>query len=107
LDYGRATRAVPPPLWNVLLLRDQHCRWKGCDRPGAWCEAHHVIWWENGGTTDLANLVLLCSRHHHIAHRAGWATQLAPDGTLHVTDPWGVTRTTRPPATGPPLPAAA
>jgi Domain of unknown function (DUF222)/HNH endonuclease len=107
LDYGRATRAVPPPLWNVLLLRDQHCRWKGCDRPGAWCEAHHVIWWEKGGTTDIANLVLLCSRHHHIAHRAGWATELAPDGTFHVTDPWGVTRTTRPPATGPPLPHAA
>jgi hypothetical protein len=107
LDYGRATRAVPPPLWNVLLLRDQHCRWKGCDRPGAWCEAHHVIWWENGGTTDIANLVLLCSRHHHIAHRPGWAAELAPDGTLTVTDPWGVTRTTRPPATGPPLPAAA
>ena len=60
LDYGRATRAVPPPLWNVLLLRDQHCRWKGCDRPGAWCEAHHVIWWEKGGTTDIGNLVLLC-----------------------------------------------
>jgi hypothetical protein len=51
--------------------------------------------------------VLLCSRHHHIAHRAGWATELAPDGTFHVTDPWGVTRSTRPPATGPPLPAAA
>jgi hypothetical protein len=107
LDYGRATRAVPPPLWNVLLLRDQHCRWKGCDRPGAWCEAHHVIWWDKGGTTDIANLVLLCSRHHHIAHRPGWAADLAPDGTLTVTDPWGVTRTTRPPATGPPLPAAA
>jgi Domain of unknown function (DUF222)/HNH endonuclease len=107
LDYGRATRAVPPPLWNVLLLRDQHCRWKGCDRPGAWCEAHHVIWWEKGGTTDIANLVLLCSRHHHIAHRPGWTAELAPDGTLHVTDPWGVTRTTRPPATGPPLPFAA
>jgi Domain of unknown function (DUF222)/HNH endonuclease len=103
VDYGRATRAVPPPLWNVLLLRDQHCRWKGCDRPGAWCEAHHVIAWETGGTTDIGNLVLLCSRHHHIAHRAGWATQLAPDGTFHVTDPWGVTRTTRPRATGPPL----
>jgi Domain of unknown function (DUF222)/HNH endonuclease len=107
LDHGRATRAVPPPLWNVLLLRDQHCRWKGCDRPGAWCEAHHVIWWENGGTTDIANLVLLCSRHHHIAHRPGWTADLTPDGTLTVTDPWGITRTTRPPATGPPLPFAA
>ena len=107
LDYGRATRAVPPPLWNVLLLRDQHCRWKGCDRPGAWCEAHHVIWWEKGGTTDIANLVLLCKRHHHIAHRPGWLAEMTPDGTLTVTDPWGVTRSTRPPATGPPLPFAA
>lgn len=107
LDYGRATRAVPPPLWNVLLLRDQHCRWTGCDRPGAWCEAHHAIPWETGGTTDIANLVLLCSRHHHIAHRPGWHTELAPDGTLDITDPWGVTRTTRPPSHGPPLPAAA
>ena len=89
LDYGRATRAVPPPLWNVLLLRDQHCRWKGCDRPGAWCEAHHVIWWEHGGTTDIANLVLLCYRHHHIAHRPGWIAELAPDGTLHRHRPLG------------------
>lgn len=32
LDYGHATRAIPPPLWNVLVLRDQHCRFPGCDR---------------------------------------------------------------------------
>ena len=103
----RATWAVPPPLWNVLLLRDRHCRWRGCDRPGHWGEAHHVVPWECGGTTDQGNLVLLCSRHHHIAHRAGWHTELDADGTFHVTDPWGVTRTTRPPATGPPLDVAA
>jgi Domain of unknown function (DUF222)/HNH endonuclease len=107
LEYGRATRAVPPPLWNVLLLRDRHCRWTHCDRPAHWCEAHHVVPWERGGTTGLGNLVLLCSRHHHVVHRPGWVAQLVAEGTFTVTDPWGLTRTTRPPATGPPLPLAA
>jgi hypothetical protein len=107
IDYGRATRAVPPPLWNVLLLRDQHCRWKGCDRPGHWAEAHHVVPWEDGGETALRNLVCLCSRHHHVVHRPGWHATLEPDGTFHVTDPWGATRTTRPPAHAPPLRVAA
>lgn len=107
IDYGRATRAVPPPLWNVLLLRDQHCRWKGCDRPAHWAEAHHVVPWEHGGETALPNLVCLCSRHHHIVHRPGWRATVDPDGTFHVTDPWGVTRTTRPPAHAPPVLVAA
>jgi hypothetical protein len=107
LDYGRATRAVPAALWNAILLRDRHCRWPGCDRPGTWCEAHHVRPWEQGGATAPGNLVLLCGRHHHIVHRPGWQAQMEPDGTLTVTEPHGTTRTTRPPATGPPIPAAA
>ena len=102
LDYGRATRAVPPPLWTVVVLRDQRCRFRGCDRPGTWCEAHHVIPWEKGGTTEPGNLVLLCSRHHHVVHRPGWHARLGPDGTFEVTDPHGRILATRPPATGPP-----
>jgi len=102
LDYGRATRAIPPPLWTVTVLRDHHCRFPGCDRPSTWCEAHHVTPWEKGGSTDQANLVLLCARHHHIVHRPDWHAHLHPDGTLQVTDPRGTLRTTRPPPTGPP-----
>ena len=102
LDYGRATRAVPPPLWTVVVLRDQRCRFRGCDRPGTWCEAHHVIPWEKGGTTEPGNLVLLCSRHHHVVHRPGWHARLRSDGTFEVTDPHGRILATRPPATGPP-----
>jgi hypothetical protein len=102
LDYGRATRAVPPPLWTVVVLRDQHCRFPGCDRPGHWCEAHHVIPWEKGGTTEPGNLVLLCARHHHVVHRPGWHAHLHADGTLEVIDPHRRVRTTRPPGTGPP-----
>jgi hypothetical protein len=102
LDYGRATRAVPPPLWTVTVLRDQRCRFPGCDRPANWCEAHHVVPWEKGGATEPGNLVLLCSRHHHIVHGPGWRARLHADATFQVTDPHGRIRVTRPPGTGPP-----
>jgi hypothetical protein len=31
-------------------------------------EAHHLRHWLNGGLTDMANLVLLCGRHHTAHH---------------------------------------
>ena len=99
LDYGTATRTIPVNLWNALVIRDQGCRTGDCDRGPDWCEAHHVIPFSEGGETSLANLVLQCSRHHHIAHLPGWHLKLLPDGTLEVTDPNGRTRTTRPPGT--------
>ena len=97
LDYGTSTRTIPAPLWSALVLRDRHCRFEGCDRPSQWCEAHHVVAWQDGGTTSLDNLVLKCSRHHHLGHQPGWSEKLEPDGTLVITDPRGRTRTTRPP----------
>ncbi len=102
LDYGTATRTIPAPLFNALVIRDRHCRFPGCDRPAHWCEGHHVQFWENGGPTQLPNLVLLCSRHHHLLHRPGWHAKLLPDATLEVTDPRGHTRTTTPPSGRPP-----
>jgi hypothetical protein len=97
LDYGNATRVVGPNLWNALVLRDRHCRFEGCDRGPRFCEAHHVMPVMSGGPTRLDNLVLKCSRHHHIGHLPGWHERLEPDGTLMTTDPRGRTRTTRPP----------
>ena len=104
LDYGTATRTIPAPLFNALAVRDQRCRFPGCDRPAAWCEGHHVRPWLLGGSTQLSNLVLVCSRHHHLFHKPGWHAKLLPDGTLEITDPQGRTRTTRPPGRTPPLP---
>ena len=43
------------------------------------------------------NLVLLCSRHHHVLHQPGWHAKLRPDGTFEVTDPEGRVRGTAPP----------
>ncbi|MGH9003011.1 MAG: DUF222 domain-containing protein [Acidimicrobiia bacterium] len=102
LDYGSATRTIPAPLFNALVIRDRHCRFPGCDRPAHWCEGHHVRFWDHGGPTQLANLVLVCSRHHHLLHRPGWHAKLLPDATLEITDPHGRHRTTSPPTSRPP-----
>jgi hypothetical protein len=102
LDYGTATRTIPAPLFNTLVIRDRHCRFPGCDRPAHWCEGHHVRFWDHGGSTQLANLVLVCARHHHLLHRPGWHAKLLPDATLEITDPRGRVRTTSPPTSRPP-----
>ena len=97
LDYGRSTRTIPPAVYTSLVLRDWGCRFPGCDRPAEWCEGHHVWHWEDGGPTNLSNLVLLCSKHHHVIHLPDWRLELKPDGTLEVTDPQGHRRTSDPP----------
>jgi len=85
LDYGRSTRTAPDALFTALAIRDGHCRLvDGCDRGPAWCDAHHVVPWEDGGETSLDNMVLACSRHHHLLHRQHWRQALARDGTLTI-----------------------
>lgn len=103
LDYGATSRTIPAPLWNALVVRDEHCRFPGCDRPASWCEAHHVRHWLHGGPTAIDNLVLLCHRHHHRLHQPGWHAKLRPDAHLEVTDPRGRVRTTAPPRAHPAL----
>jgi hypothetical protein len=97
LDYGRSTRTIPPAVYTSLVLRDWGCRFPGCDRPTEWCQGHHIWHWEDGGPTNLPNLVLLCSKHHHIIHLKGWHLKLAPDHTVEVTNPNGRHRTSDPP----------
>lgn len=71
LDVGRRTQVVPPAMRRAVITRDRRCRFPGCDRPHTWCDAHHVIHWADGGPTAVANLVLLCRRHHRAVHARG------------------------------------
>jgi hypothetical protein len=96
LDYGKTVYPFSDSQFQALVLRDQHCRHPGCDRPPEWCEAHHVRPWPLGPTA-LTNAVLKCSRHHHLGHQPGWTERLEPDGTYHLTAPDGRTWTTTPP----------
>ena len=78
LSYGRATRTVPIDLFRATAARDGGCRFPGCDRKIAWCDAHHIHYWRHLGLTELENLALLCNRHHHQIHRPGWQLNCSP-----------------------------
>ena len=91
INLGRTQRSAGATQRRLLWLRDRGCRFPGCDRPPGWTQAHHVWFWEDGGPTDLDNLCLLCSRHHHLCHEGGfrcWRTDGGelvfhrPDGSL-------------------------
>jgi len=96
LDYGSSVRTISPALWAALVVRDRHCRHPGCDRPPSWCDAHHVVHFAKGGPTRLDNLVLGCTRHHHVWHDQGWQLTLALDGTLTLVSPTGLVLTSSP-----------
>jgi hypothetical protein len=53
------------------------------------CDIHHVIEWHHGGPTNLANLLPLCSRHHHAVHEGGWTLVLHADRTITLRRPDG------------------
>jgi hypothetical protein len=89
LDVGRRTKIVSPALRRAVIVRDVGCRFPGCGRPHAWCDAHHVRHWADGGPTSLENLILLCRRHHRLVHQGGFTMELTegravfrrPDGS--------------------------
>jgi hypothetical protein len=105
LDLGRRARLVSPAQRMALVMRDRGCVFPNCDRPPNWCDAHHIEHWlEHGGTTDLANLCLLCSKHHHLLHEGGWALRRDGSGELVFTDSGGLTLANRPRPPGHPDP---
>ncbi len=95
LRLGRQSREPSASMIRLLRHRDVECRFPGC---GArrFTQAHHIVWWGDGGTTDLDNLVLMCSFHHRLVHEHGWAVHredggglrwMKPDGSLHQRGP--------------------
>ena len=95
LDVGRRTAVVSPAMRRAVIARDRHCRFPGCDRPATWCDAHHVVHWSDGGPTSVANLLLLCRRHHRMVHaRRGFTLRIVqgvpefrrPDGSVLEAD---------------------
>jgi len=68
LDVGRRTRLITPALRRSLVVRDGACVEPGCDIPAHWCDAHHIVPWQQHGPTALDNLELRCRRHHLAQH---------------------------------------
>ena len=97
LDVGRKTHVVPAALRRAVILRDQSCRFPGCGRPHAWCEAHHVKHWADGGETSLSNLVLMCRPHHRLVHEDGFRVEVTEGGCVYRRPDGTVIEETRAP----------
>lgn len=74
LDVGRSQRTFTGAQRHAVVARDRTCAYPDCDRPPQLGEVHHVAWWaRDGGSTSVANGVLLCWYHHDVVHRENLA----------------------------------
>ena len=110
IGAGRTTRLINRRLRRALEHRHPMCAVPGCGATRG-LHAHHIRHWEDGGPTELNNLVLLCPYHHRLHHR-GLITITGPANALTVTDnagrllsPGSLARPpTQPPPAVPPCP---
>jgi len=79
IDVGRTKRLATIHQRKALEAIYPTCAIPDCEVIFDHCNVHHIDYWENGGATDLNNMVPLCSRHHHAAHEGGWKLQLDPE----------------------------
>ena len=104
IGAGRATRAINRRLRRALEHRHPTCAVPGCGATRG-LHAHHIVHWEDGGLTELDNLVLVCPYHHRLHHR-GVITITGPATDLTVTDsagrPLSAGSLARPPTKPPP-----
>ncbi|BBZ41033.1 hypothetical protein MCNS_40960 [Mycobacterium conspicuum] len=105
IGAGRTTRVINRRLRRALEHRHPTCAVPGCGATRG-LHAHHIQHWEDGGPTELHNLVLLCPYHHRLHHR-GLITIKGPADALTVTDNEGQLLSpgslARPPTQPPPV----
>ncbi|OBA64266.1 hypothetical protein A5647_02835 [Mycobacterium sp. 1100029.7] len=104
IGAGRTTRHINRRLRRALEHRQPSCAVPGCGATRG-LHAHHIQHWEDGGATELANLVLLCPYHHRL-HHSGGITLSGPAAEPVVTDgsgrPLNAGSLARPPNLPPP-----
>ena len=96
LDVGRSRRLATVGQRTALAAVHATCMVPDCDTPFDRTEIHHIVPWEEGGPTDLANLGPLCSACHHHVHDRGWTIRLLTDRSVIVTRSDGTVVTGRP-----------
>lgn len=84
-----------------LALSAEHptCAWPGCNAPAEDSQIHHLTRFQDGGPTNMANLVPLCAYHNAVndddpEKPTGRGHLDRIDGRVHYLPPWA----------GPPIP---
>ena len=84
LDVGMRQRFATSAQWRGLMAAaGGRCEFTGCDAPHDWCQAHHLDPFNpraDTGPTDMANLALLCHRHHQAVHEGHFTMTRGPTG---------------------------
>ncbi len=96
LSVGRDRYAVPKDLRTWLRVRDETCRFPGCNRSAGRADVDHVTDWQYGGGTDYGNLVHLCRSHHRVKHHTAWSSTSAGGGRVRWLAPSGHEYETQP-----------
>ncbi|WP_051172035.1 HNH endonuclease [Microbacterium indicum] len=106
IDLGRRERLFTRSQKLALVQRDGGCAF--CGAPPGRTVVHHIRWWSHGGSTDLANGVLLCTACHHRVHDDGWRIDVEAGDRVWFTPPewWSGDRSSRPAARDRVRPAA-
>ncbi|MGC5257835.1 DUF222 domain-containing protein [Gordonia sp. DT218] len=77
LDMGFEQRLFTPHQRKAIIARDQCCI--KCGAPASWAHVHHMVFWSDGGPTDLDNGCLLCPSCHAQVHAHRWDIALGTD----------------------------
>ena len=89
LSVGRDHYKVPKDLKRYVRLRDETCRFPGCNRPAHECDLDHTLDWQFRGCTEHDNLASVCAGDHGLKSETGWTAKQLPGGIIEWTSPTG------------------
>jgi hypothetical protein len=92
LVFGRNKRVATPLQKLAMLMFGETCVAEGCNVTALNCDAHHKIWYEHGGRTDLANLEFRCTGtqgHHPHEHETNGPPRTPTKRSRATTRPPG------------------
>ena len=94
-----ASRFAIPKQRLALSAEHPTCAWPGCNAPADESQIHHLIRFQDGGPTNMANMVPLCAYHNAVndddpERPTGRGRLDRIDGRVHYLPPWA----------GPPVP---
>lgn len=91
LDLGRTKRTASSGQRRALRAMHRTCAHPDCTIGFSACRIHHIHWWwKHSGPTDMANLLPLCEKHHHLVHEGGWGLNMTPTRSVTWIRPDGV-----------------
>ncbi|MBC7443365.1 MAG: DUF222 domain-containing protein, partial [Ramlibacter sp.] len=89
LSVGRHRYKVPKRMRRFLRLRDETCRFPGCNQPARGADLDHGEEWRDLGETADDNLAHLCRSSHTLKTETSWTVKQKPGGVLVWNSPTG------------------